>query len=378
LSRPHDAPRIGLNLLFLAPRETGGMEIYARALVPLLPEAFPNARFTVFAGRELAREWAEAPWHPDIGVVALPLSSRTRVRRTAGEQTIVPAAALRARVDLLHSLGNIGPLVGPRSVVTVHDIIYARYPATTTSVLAKGLQALVPAVCRRAGRILVPSHATADDLEALLGVSRAKVDVVAYGPGVGATVAPTPEAELRARLGLGDGPLVLSVSARRAHKNLRRLLEAIAAVPEVTLVLPGYVTDLDEDLRDAARSLGLADRVAFCGWVSDEDLEGLYAASRCLVFPSLAEGFGLPVLEAMTRGLPVACSNVSALPEVAGDGALLFDPTSVDAIADAVRRLAADDALRADLAARGRAQAARFSWEATAAGTAASYRRALS
>jgi alpha-1,3-rhamnosyl/mannosyltransferase len=97
-----------------------------------------------------------------------------------------------------------------------------------------------------------------------------------------------------------------------------------------------------------------------------------------LAFPSLAEGFGLPVLEAMTRGLPVACSNVSALPEVAGDAAVLFDPESVNAIGAAIRRLLADDALRADLIARGRARAAAFSWEATAAGTVASYRRVLS
>jgi glycosyltransferase involved in cell wall biosynthesis len=375
---PDPAQRhIGLNLLFLAPHETGGMETYVRALVPLLPDAFADARFTVFAGRELAQEWRTAPWHPAMRLVALPLSSRTRIRRTAGEQTIVVAAALRAGVDLLHSPGNTAPLTGPRSVVTVMDVIYARYPDTTTSLLARGMRALLPAVCRRADRIVVPSRATAYDLEELLGISAAKIDVVMLGPGLGAAPAPAPEPEVRARLRLGDGPLVLSVSARRPHKNLPRLIEAIARMPGVTLVLPGYSTSFDDDLRAAAEAAGVTQRVAFCGWISDAELETLYAISRCLVFPSLAEGFGLPVLEAMSRGLPVACSNATSLPEVAGDAALLFDPESVDAMAAAVRRLVTDDVLRAELSARGRAQAARFSWQATAAGTVASYRRAL-
>jgi glycosyltransferase involved in cell wall biosynthesis len=359
--------RIGLNLLFLAPGETGGMETYE-----------PGARFTVFAGRELAAEWRSVPWHPTMRLVGLPLSSRTRIRRTAAEQALVAAAAVRAEVDLLHSPGNTAPLLGPRSVVTVHDLIYAHYPATTTSVLSRGLRALLPAVCRKAHRILVPSRATARDLEMLLGISPGKIDVIPEGPGHRPTAQPTPERELRARLALGGQPLVLSLSARRPHKNLTRLIEAIARVPEVTLVLPGYSTRFDAELRRVARESGAGDRVVFCGWVSDEDLEGLYRAARCLAFPSLAEGFGLPVLEAMARGVPVTCSNASALPEVAGDAALLFDPESVDAIAAAVRRMVADERLRAHLAARGRARAATFSWEATAAATVESYRRALS
>jgi len=112
-------------------------------------------------------------------------------------------------------------------------------------------------------------------------------------------------------------------------------------------------------------------------WVTSAELEGLYAMTRCVVFPSLYEGFGLPVLEAMARGVPVACSDRSSLPEVAGDAALLFDPTDVDAIRTASERLLEDEALRAGLADAGRRRAARFTWEATAEGTAAVYRRTL-
>src|SRR6185295_19284915 len=157
------------------------------------------------------------------------------------------------------------------------------------------------------------------------------------GPGLPPAVAPTPEPELRSALALGDRRLVLSVSARRPHKNLMRLIEAVARLgDDVALVLPGYPGPQDDALRAHARQLGVGHRVHLAGWIDDAQLEGLYAASTCLAFPSLAEGFGLPVLEAMARGLPVACSAVSAMPEVAGDAALLFDPLSVDAIAGAV------------------------------------------
>jgi glycosyltransferase involved in cell wall biosynthesis len=371
---------LGLDLLYLAPGATGGMETYARQLVPRLPEVLPDARFTVFAGRELAAEWrAQGPWHPALGLVALPVSSDTRIARTAAQLTLVAGAAVRSRVDLLHSLGNLGPVAGPRRrVVTMHDLIYLTHPETTTGLLAKGLALLAPAVSRSATRIIADSEATAGELGRLLGTPRAKVDVVPLGPGLRPAVTPVPEAQLRAELDLGDGPLVLSVSARRPHKNLTRLIEAVGRLPGATLVLPGYPSPFVEDLRAAARAAGAEDRVKLLDWVSDAQLEGLYAAATCLAFPSLAEGFGLPVLEAMSRGVPVACSAASALPEVAGDAALLFDPLSVDAIAAAIGHLLADAALRARLVARGHDRAARFSWDRTAAETAESYVRALS
>jgi glycosyltransferase involved in cell wall biosynthesis len=371
-------PHIGLDLLFLAPGDTGGMEIYARELVPLLPAAFPEARFTVLAGRELAAEWRRRPWHPEIGLVALPVSSSTRIVRTAAQQSVVAAAALRAKVDLLHSLGNIAPLVGPRRIVTMHDLIYLSHPETTTGLLAKGLSLLAPAVARRSARIIADSEATSRELQHMLNVPEHKIDVIALGPGLPPATPPTDEVQLRAELGLGELPLVLSVSARRPHKNLIRLIEAMGRIPYAALVLPGYPSpQFEDELRATAHAVGAEDRVHLCGWVDDAQLEGLYAAATCLAFPSLAEGFGLPVLEAMMRDLPVACSAASSLPEVAGDAALLFDPLSVDAIAAAIDHLLTDEALRQRLIDRGREQVRCFSWDRTAAATAASYRRAL-
>jgi glycosyltransferase involved in cell wall biosynthesis len=363
-------PRVGLNLLYLAPGDTGGTETYARGLVPRLAEAWPEAEWVVFAGSELA---GERPLADGMPVVRLPVSSRTRVRRSAVEQTLLAGAIVRARLDLLHSLGTTTPLLAPGpQVVTIHDLIYKRHPDAHPGVLTRGMEVLVPAAARRAQRIIVPSEAVAEDLQTYLGIGHEKVDVVAEGPGAEPVAAVADESDLRARLGLPDGPLVLAVSARRPHKNLSRLIEAMRGI-NATLVLPGYPTAFDEELEAEAQGAP----VVFAGWVSDGDLEGLYAAATCMVFPSLAEGFGLPVLEAMRRGVPVACSSTTALGEVAGDAALTFDPESVDAIRSAVRTLLDDPAERARLIERGRARAAEFSWAAAAEGTVASYRRAL-
>ena len=191
---------------------------------------------------------------------------------------------------------------------------------------------------------------------------------------------PCPEDELRARIDAGGRPIVLCAAAKRPHKNLARLIGAIALIPadrRPLLVLPGYPTAYEAELRQRARELGVASYVRFLGWVDDAELEGLYAAARCFVLASLHEGFGLPVLEAMARGVPVACSGRGALAEVAGDAALLFDPESVPEIASAIETLVGDDAEAQRLRAAGLAQAARFTWRATAEGTLACYERTL-
>ena len=142
-------------------------------------------------------------------------------------------------------------------------------------------------------------------------------------------------------------------------------------------MLPGYVTWHEAELREVARRAGVAEDVRFLGWVTEDEVEGLWSITEAFVFPSLYEGFGLPVLEAMERGVPVACSNASCLPEVAGDAALLFDPADESAIAAAIARLMSDPAESGRLRAAGRERAAAFTWERTARLTLASYERAL-
>jgi glycosyltransferase involved in cell wall biosynthesis len=369
---------IGLNLVFLVPGEQGGMEIYARELIPRLVQAAPEHRFTAFISREAAE--AGGPWREHVGSVIVPVRSRSRVEWVRGEQQLLPPAAQRLGVELMHSLASTAPAWGPFiRVTTIHDLNYLTVPDAHPGIRALGMRVLVPLAARRSRRIIVDAHSTARDLQRHLHVAPDRIDVVALGVGHSRRGEPLPEDELRVRLQAGDRSILLTVSAKLANKNLMRLLRALARLDAATrplLVLPGYHTPHEDELRAEAQRLGIEDDVRFLGWISLQELEGLYACCAAFVFPSLAEGFGLPVLEAMARGVPVACSGRGSLAEVAGDAALLFDPESEAAIAAAVSRLLRDGELRARLRAAGREQAAKFTWEQTARGTLDAYARA--
>jgi len=370
--------RVGLNLVFLVPGETGGMEVYARELIPRLA-AIDGIELVAFVNREAAAG-EHGPWH-DIAHETVPVNARNRVQWVRGEQQHLPRMAADARCDIVHSLASTAPLRGRFvRVTTIHDLNYKLVPEAHFGLLRLGMGVLVPAAARRSHRIIVDAQSTAVDVERHLRVAPEKVDVVPLGVSQELTVVPTPAPELRAKLDLGDRPILLSVSAKRPHKNLPRLLDAharIAADRRPLLVLPGYSTPHEQELVAQAAALGSAEDVRFLHWVDQADLEGLYAAATAFVFPSLYEGFGLPVLEAMRRGVPVACSNRSTLPEVAGGAALLFDPEDDEAIHTALVRLLDDAELRDRLRVAGPAQAALFSWDATATRTAAAYERAL-
>ncbi|HWF26629.1 MAG TPA: glycosyltransferase family 1 protein [Solirubrobacteraceae bacterium] len=372
---------VGLNLVFLVPGETGGMEVYARELIPELVAAAPRARFTAFVSREGAAA-VDAPWGELIRSVTVPVRARSRVEWVRGEQQLLPRLAVRAGVGLVHSLASTAPAWGRfRRVVTIHDLAYRLAPEAHLGVRGLGMRALVPLAARRSHRIIAPSASTGADIARLLGVPRARLDIVPEGLGTTRRAEPLAEATLRSRLGAGKRPIVLTVSAKRPHKNLARLIGALALISverRPLLVLPGYPTPYEDELRRRALELGVAADVRLLGWVDATELEGLYAAAACFVFPSLFEGFGLPVLEAMARGVPVACSGRGALGEVAGDAALRFDPESEPAIASAIEHLLENGVESERLRLAGRTRAAGFSWAATAAATLASYERALS
>jgi glycosyltransferase involved in cell wall biosynthesis len=389
--------RVALNLVYLVPGETGGMEIYARELIPRLA-ALDGIEPIAFVNREAASA-GDGPWGEVVPMRVVPVHARSRVEWVRGEQQHVPRMAAAEGCALVHSLASTSPLWGrvPR-VTTIHDLNYKLVPETHFGLRGAGMRVLVPAAARASRRVIVDAASTRDDLVRHLGTPPGKIDVVplgvtsaaaaltprgtidaaAHGVARSAPVAATPEAELRARLALGDRPVLLSVSAKRPHKNLVRLLDAVAGIAaerRPVLVLPGYPTPHERELRERAAALGLD--ASFPAWVSPGDLEGLYALAAAFVFPSLHEGFGLPVLEAMARGVPVATSARSSLAEVAGDAALLFDPEDVPAMRSAIERLLGDRGEAERLRVAGRARAAGFTWERTAAGTAAAYGRAL-
>ena len=371
---------VGLNLVFLVPGESGGMEIYARELIPELLSAAPDSRFTAFINREAAAAGG-GPWGELIPAVTVPVRARNRLEWVRGEQQLLPRLAARAGVDIVHSLASTSPAWGRfRRVVTIHDLSYRLVPEAHLGVLGLGMRVLVPLSARRSQRIIVDAASTREDLHRLLKIPKSKVDVVPLGLGTLQRAPALPEAELRAKLGAGSRQIVLSVSAKRPHKNIARLLGALALIPperRPLLVVPGYPTAYEQELRRRASELGVTDDVRLLGWVDPSELEGMYAAAACFVFPSLLEGFGLPVLEAMARGVPVACSGRGALAEVAGDAALRFDPESEASIAAAIERLLADRDEAGRLRAAGIERASRFTWAATAAGTLACYARTL-
>lgn len=371
---------VGLNLLYLIPQEVGGTEVYARRLVAALAALRPDVRFIAYCGQEAAEVLPGWDWPANVTIHPLPVRARVKPLRAAAELGLLPFAAARAGAEVLHSLGTTSPLAGrqPR-VVTVHDLIYEHFPDTFPAAARLGLRALVGAGARRSNRVIAISESVKRDIVERLGLDPARVDVVHNGLGTPPSPRATARSELQARLRLGDRPLVLCVSAALEHKNLPRLVEAVGRLerPAPSLVIVGHAGRDTPALRQLIERHGLGDRVRLTGWVSDEDLEGLYAMADVFAYPSLHEGFGLPVLEAMRRGVPVACSDSTSLPEVAGDAAELFDPLVVDAIAAAVRRLLSEPAHAARLVARGAERPAHFSWERCARGVLASYELAV-
>jgi glycosyltransferase involved in cell wall biosynthesis len=366
---------VGLNLIFLVPREMSGLETYARQLTKSLLEQ--DVQLTAFVNREAA---TDAAWRDLVPTVIVPVYGRRRAAWVRGEQLLLPRLAERAGIDVLHSLASTAPSWGScRRVVTIHDVIY-RIHAEAHGWRTLALRALIPLAARRSDRVIAPSETTRRDLVRLLDVPEAKIDVVPNGIGLPPVDRWVPEDELRRRYDLGTRPLVLTVSLKRPNKNLLRLVDALALIPDERrplLVLAGHATPYERELREHAARLDVTADTRFLNWVPNDELEGLYRSSTCFVFPSLYEGFGLPVLEAMTRGVPVACSNRGALAEVADDAALMFDPEQPRSIAAAIERLLRDPEERERLSGAGRANAARFSWAETARKTLESYESAL-
>jgi len=278
--------------------------------------------------------------------------------------------------DLLFVPSHVLPLVHPhRSVVTVHDLGYHYYPEAHTLFQNVYLRWSTRHNARAATRVLADSEATRRDLVRYYGTPETKIAVV-Y-PGRNETLTPVADpqtlADIRGRYGLSES-YFLYVGTLHPRKNLVRLVQAFAALLQswnsvsqhpldrLQLVLAGQKGWLYEEILATIRKLGLSDRVVLTGYVPDADLPGLLSGALAFVYPSLHEGFGLPVLEAMACDTPVVCSKVSSLPEVAGDAALMVDPFDVESLAQALRQIALDEGLRHTLVERGRQQVQLFSW----------------
>ncbi len=361
------------------PAQPAGAGVYAIELVRAMTERDRHDGYAVFARGGWLEEAARGKPNWRIEHVA----ARSRTARLAWEQLSLPARLSALRIDVLHSTHHTLPLrpTACARVVTLHDLTFFRIPERYPVARRLYMQTLTRLSARVADAIIVPSETVRAEVMRVLGVLASKVSTVYEAAAADFTPGDRSQAAAVAR-GYGiDGPYVLSVGSLEPGKNRGRLIEAMRRLRNAghneRLVIVGqrgwkYAADLE--LIDR---LGMGDRVVMPGYVKREHLPALYRAATVFAFPSLYEGFGLPVLEAMACGTPVLTSNVSATAEVAKNAALIVAPLSVDAITDGLRRLLCHEELRGELARRGIERAAEFSWRKAADETHDVYRRAV-
>jgi glycosyltransferase involved in cell wall biosynthesis len=324
---------------------------------------------------------------PDMGVAAqLGPNFRTVLEPSANyslrEQFHVPWVLMREKPDVFHAPHYVLPTaVRCRSVVTIHDCIHLMFPQDLPNRAAYAYaRASMWSAARHADRILTVSEASKRDILRFFNVPADKISVVYNAIDERFWIEPSAEevARVRERFQLDHG-FVLYAGTIKPHKNLVRLIEAFAALrtgefEDLKLLIIGDEISKLPALRRAVHSHKLHKHVRFLGFVPDETLAVLYRLAAVFVFPSLYEGFGLPPLEAMASGTPVVTSNISSLPEVAGEAAELVDPYDVDSIVEGVRRVLSDPELAADMRAKGLVRARDFSWERSVARTHEIYR----
>ncbi|MDT8307317.1 MAG: glycosyltransferase family 1 protein [Anaerolineae bacterium] len=349
-----------------------GIGRYVRNLArALAPQLAADERLLLLVDPRQEAELELPPGEGQIRHVPLPVSPFSLRQQWAVRRL------LRAeRVSVYHSTYYLMPYwPGVPTVLTVYDLIPQRFPRTV-SLQARLLAGVATRLALRAAdRVVTISEASRADLAQTYPRVAGRVTAIPLAPDPAfAPQPPAVESELRQRYALPPR-FTLYLGSNKPHKNLLRLVEAWATLPaEEVLVIAGAWDRRYPAVRHYVASHGLGERVRFLGPVTEADLAALYSAATLFVFPSLYEGFGLPVIEAMASGTPVACSDRSSLPEAAGDAALFFDPEDAGAIAATLRRLLADQTLRAGLRQRGLEQADRFSWTRTAAATLALYR----
>ena len=357
---------IALNLLYLLPGVVGGTETYARSLIRAFSRQQDDNEYSVFVNRESAD--LDVTPADNFSRVVCPINATNRAARYSWEQGAMPLQLLRAKPDLIHSLGYVIPLAasGPQ-VVTVHDVNYLGHKGWRTGVGRAAFRFFAERAVRRADRVIAVSRFSRDEIVKHMKVAPAKISVI-HSAGKEAPRQKNGASATNDVVRSIGSPYIMAFSALSAHKNIPRLIAAFNRVSSVVphdLVLVGHMP-VKSGAREEIESVGESDRVHFTGYIPEADVAALCQNASLFAFPSLYEGFGLPLLDAQNAGVPVICSSAGALPEIAGDSALLFDPHSEEEIATALKRGLLDTDLRASLVAKGHENARKFSWDRTA------------
>jgi glycosyltransferase involved in cell wall biosynthesis len=376
--------RIALELTAAA-RQSAGIGRYTRELAAALV-ARGHQEYVPFVADRLTRPAAEALTAGITPATAAPLRLRSTGVPARLEAILwqrlrlpIPVELWTGPIDLYHATDFLAPpRRRARAVITIHDLSFLRHPERAEPGLRRYLAAAVPRAVRQAAHLLADSENTRRDLIALLGVPEERVTVAYPGVGPAFRRVDDPEAleRVRRRHGL-DGPFVLGVGTLEPRKDWPVLMEAFLrlhpAWPAHRLAIAGGSGWLTGEILAAAARAG--EGVRLLGFVADEDLPALYSLADAFAYPSIYEGFGLPPLEALACGVPTVVTAAACLPEVVGDAALTVPPGDAAALAAALARLLGEPALRAELAARGPARAAHFTWDGCAEAVEAVYAR---
>jgi len=344
--------RIGINALYLIPGGVGGTEIYLRELLAALADLDQTNEYLVFTNLEtqfdLVPKQANFHWKPQA------VHARFRPARILWEQIVLPFEAARYRLDVLFNPGFTAPLFPPcRQVTVFHDLQHKRHPEYFRWFDLPFWQFLLWMAAHRSHRLIAVSEATRSDLLRFYSIPKERIAVVHHG------VEPAFSRLDRSH----TESYLLCVSTLHPHKNLPRLIRAYGRKKrDFRLILAGLRGFHAEAIERLIEDLKLQDSVRITGWVPREELYSLYARARAFVYPSTFEGFRMPVLEAMAAGIPVACSDIPPLREVAADAALFFDPLNEDDIASGIERVMSDASLQERLTTAGRERARPFTW----------------
>ncbi len=353
-----------------------GISQYAENIIGRLPDIAPGQEFVVFVN-EADAEWVRT-WHPRLQVVSFPDWTAHPVANIFWHLTAFPLQLRRHGCDVVFMpAGNrrLGWFYGMPSVGTVHDFSQLHVPQKYDAFRMFYIMRILPRMMRRLTRVISVSESTQRDLESFAGVDPGRIRVIYNGADLNRFITrdrAAAKSAITEELGLPADFVLYIARLEHPGKNHVRLIEAFSRFRRDTglahkLVLVGSRWNGAEVIEAKVKELELDEEVIFPGFVSNDTLPVLYAAADALVFPSLFEGFGIPILEAMACGTPVCASNVSSIPEVVGDAGILFDPLDPEAIADALGLILTDQPLRDRLITAGIAQASRFTWDDAAA-----------
>lgn len=359
--------------------QSAGIGRYVRNLTDSLVNTYPDTTWKLFAAGVPSN--TSSPYqHAELFTSSL--SERNHERIWYRLRLPMPVEWWMGDIDLFHATDFHLPPTKPttRTILTIHDLAYEHLPQMTMPGMLNFLRRVVPKVVHQADHLVAVSKATKYDLFNLYGVPLENISVIPHGVDKHySSVAESGEADqVRAQFGLPNKPIILTVGTLQPRKNHQRLVQAFKTLAkDYTLVIAGSFGWDYQAVLDEVSTLGIDHAVQFLGYVDEETLPALYRTATLFVYPSLYEGFGLPVLEAMACGTPVIASNNSSLPEIAGSAAVLVDPLDTGALVSAMQQTLSDSGLRADLKRSGLAQAELYSWEYAAAETWDLYQRVL-